>query len=103
MTTEASAQPAAAKTRGRKSRSVNEPAPVVSTPAPAKAAKAAKKVAKADKTAAHAHPKFIDMITESLEKLNERSGSSRQAILKYIVANFPVDQKNSQPIFKGCY
>jgi len=41
------------------------------------------------------HPKYIVMIAEALKKLNERSGSSRQALLKYIIANFKVDPKTA--------
>ncbi|XP_052675387.1 uncharacterized protein LOC128157070 [Crassostrea angulata] len=37
-----------------------------------------------------AHPKYVDMIRAALESLKERGGSSRQAILKYIMANFKV-------------
>ncbi|XP_078317328.1 uncharacterized protein LOC111119173 [Crassostrea virginica] len=36
------------------------------------------------------HPKYVDMIGAALESLKERGGSSRQAILKYIMANFKV-------------
>ncbi|CAF0720384.1 unnamed protein product [Brachionus calyciflorus] len=64
------------------------------------AKKVTKQTKKTDKKAAPAHPKFIDMITESLGKLNEKSGSSKQAILKYIVANFPVDEKTANQYLK---
>lgn len=37
-----------------------------------------------------AHPKYIDMIQAAVGSLKERGGSSRQAILKYIMANFKV-------------
>merc|ERR1711915_1003890 len=37
------------------------------------------------------HPKYIDMIVSAIETLKERTGSSRQAILKYICANYKVD------------
>ena len=56
------------------------PAPVV-----AKVVKA-KKVAKPA-----AHPPFKAMILAAIPALKERGGSSRQAILKYIVANNKVD------------
>ena len=36
------------------------------------------------------HPKYIDMITSAIVALKERNGSSRQAILKYINANYKV-------------
>jgi hypothetical protein len=36
------------------------------------------------------HPKYIDMVTAAIEALKERTGSSRQAILKYIQANYKV-------------
>lgn len=53
------------------------------TPTPAK-----KKVTKPKVPAAH--PKYVDMIRAALESLKERGGSSRQAILKYIMANYKV-------------
>ena len=55
-------------------------------------AKAVKKASGKPKAAAK-HPKFINMIAEALKKLNEKSGSSRQAILKYIVATYALDAK----------
>ena len=36
------------------------------------------------------HPKYIDMITAAIGALKERNGSSRQAIVKYIKANYKV-------------
>lgn len=36
------------------------------------------------------HPKYNDMIRQALVALKERGGSSRQAILKYIMAHFKV-------------
>ena len=37
------------------------------------------------------HPKYIEMITTAITGLQERMGSSRQAILEYIVANNEVE------------
>ena len=37
------------------------------------------------------HPKYIDMITTAIAGLKERTGCSRQAILKYILANNKVE------------
>ena len=54
--------------------------------APAKSPK--KKVTKPKKPAAH--PKYSEMIKQALSTLKERGGSSRQAILKYIIKNFNV-------------
>ena len=59
--------------------------------------KSAKKVRKtsatktggAKKTSAD-HPKYSEMVHQALANLKERGGSSRQAILKYIVKNFNV-------------
>ena len=48
----------------------------------------AKKVAKPKKPAAH--PKYSDMIAKAVTALKERKGSSRQAILNYIMKNFNV-------------
>ena len=36
------------------------------------------------------HPKYIDMITAAIAALKERNGSSRQAIVKYVSANYKV-------------
>ena len=47
-----------------------------------------KKTATAKKPADH--PKYIDMIKAAIAALKERSGSSRQAIVKYIKANYKV-------------
>merc|ERR1712226_1402866 len=60
--------------------------------APAKpAAKAApKKKAAAKPKAPAAHPKYSEMIKQAVSALKERGGSSRQAILKYIMKNFKV-------------
>lgn len=51
--------------------------------------KPTKKVAAAPKKPAE-HPKYIEMISAAIISLKERTGSSRQAILKYIVANYKV-------------
>ena len=54
------------------------------------ASKPAKKaVAKKVKKPAE-HPKYSDMIKQAISSLKERNGSSRQAIVKYIKANFKV-------------
>ena len=54
--------------------------------APAKTPK--KKVVKPKKPAVH--PKYSEMIKQAVSALKERGGSSRQAVLKYIVKNFNV-------------
>ena len=38
-----------------------------------------------------AHPKYADMIKAALKALNDRGGSSRAAILKYVLANYSLD------------
>ena len=50
--------------------------------------KAPKKKAAPKKPAEH--PKYIDMIAAAVIALKERNGSSRQAIIKYIRANYKV-------------
>jgi histone H1/5 len=54
--------------------------------ASSKAAKASS--GKAADPKSRQHPKFIDMILEGIKKLNERTGSSRQALLKYVLATY---------------
>merc|ERR1712130_537257 len=41
-----------------------------------------------------AHPGFTKMITEAIVALKSRTGSSRAAILKYITANYKVENAN---------
>ena len=48
------------------------------------------KVAAKKKAAPADHPKYSEMIKAAIAALKERSGSSRQAILKYVVANYKV-------------
>merc|ERR1719516_991826 len=55
----------------------------------AAAAPKAKKAAKPK--VATAHPKYSVMIATAIKTLKDRTGSSRQAILKYICANYKVD------------
>lgn len=55
--------------------------------------KAAAKKPAAKKTAEH--PKYIEMIEAAIGTLKERSGSSRQAIVKYIGANYKVGENAS--------
>merc|ERR1712080_753422 len=56
----------------------------------------AKKVAKPA-----AHPPFKAMILTAIKALKERGGSSRQAILKYVVANNKVDVVKAKAAGKG--
>merc|ERR1712002_817436 len=62
----------------------------VAAPAPAAPA-AASPVKKAAKPKAPAaHPTYKDMAVAAITGLKDRSGSSRQAILKYVMANYKV-------------
>lgn len=64
---------------------MSDTAPAASPP---KAKAAPKKKPAAKKPADH--PKYTEMIAAAIEALKERSGSSRQAILKYIQTNYKV-------------
>lgn len=50
-----------------------------------------KKVSKPKKPAEH--PKYDDMISEAIKTLADRKGSSRQAVVKFINANYKVGEK----------
>ncbi|XP_071118689.1 histone H1-delta-like [Haliotis cracherodii] len=63
------------------------------TKSPAKAP-AKKRASKPKKPSSH--PKYCDMIAKAIAYLKERGGSSRQAILKYILANFKVDANSAR-------
>lgn len=68
------------------------------TPAPAPAEPAAAKKKKSTKSKSKkpaSHPKFREMTVDAIIALKERSGSSRQAILKYITANYKVDSSSA--------
>ncbi len=58
-------------------------------PSPAKPQK--KKVVKKQAE----HPKYSEMIEAAISALKERKGSSRQAILKYVIANYKVGDSAS--------
>merc|ERR1719461_280576 len=60
----------------------------------AAAAPKAKKAAKPKVPAAH--PPYATMIGAAIKALKERNGSSRQAILKYVCANYKVDAAKAQ-------
>lgn len=49
-----------------------------------------KKTSKPKKVATH--PKYSEMVVTALGSLKERGGSSRQALLKYLMANFSVGE-----------
>merc|ERR1719208_701022 len=59
------------------------------------AAPKAKKAAAKPKAPA-AHPPYAAMIKAAIKALKDRTGSSRQAILKYICANYKVDAAKAQ-------
>merc|ERR1712055_1205750 len=66
------------------------PIPITTTIMSAAPAKAkAPKAKKAAKPAAH--PPYASMIVSAIKKLGDKKGSSRQAILKAVVANNKVD------------
>ena len=70
---------------------MSESAPPAKEPKKAEPKKAEPKKAKKSKPKVPAaHPKYIEMILAAVGALKERSGSSRQAILKYINANYKV-------------
>ena len=58
--------------------------------APATPVKTPKKKAAAKPKKPATHPKYSEMVSKAITALKERGGSSRQAILKYIMANFNV-------------
>jgi len=53
-----------------------------------------KSAASSSKSKAHtaSHPKYAEMIKAALQTLNDRGGSSRAAILKYVLANYKITE-----------
>jgi len=66
-------------------------APVSVPSATANSPKKAKKATKGKSTHGSSHPKYSDMIKSALKSLNDRGGSSRAAILKFVLANYSLD------------
>merc|ERR1712088_570454 len=64
-------------------------APAPAAPKPASPKKASPKKAAKPKVAP-SHPTYKDMAVAAISALKDRSGSSRQAILKYVMANYKV-------------
>merc|ERR1711972_355816 len=62
---------------------------------PAKKAPKAKKTPKKDKKPAKkaTHPKFDVMIIEAIKTLKEFHGSSRKAVLNYMMANYTIENR----------
>ncbi|CAF1172277.1 unnamed protein product [Rotaria sp. Silwood1] len=50
-----------------------------------------KKTTKGKSTHVVTHPKYSEMIKAALKSLNDRGGSSRAAILKFVLANYSLD------------
>ena len=76
--------------------------PKASPKAPAKKASGSVKKASSSSTAAKAtsaHPPFATMISEALTTLKDRSGSSRQALKKYISENYKVNEATFTKLF----
>lgn len=69
--------------------------------APAATPKVTKKKAATKPKKPAAHPKYSEMIQAAVASLKERGGSSRQAILKYVCANYKVgDEKTANSHLK---
>jgi histone H1/5 len=67
-------------------------APISSVPnVTASSPKKTKKATKGKSTQGSSHPKYSDMIKSALKSLNDRGGSSRAAILKFVLANYSLD------------
>jgi len=50
---------------------------------------------------ASSHPKYSVMIKQALTQLNDRNGTSKAAILKYILANFKVNAATANQHLKS--
>jgi len=50
---------------------------------------------------ASSHPKFSAMIKQAITHLNDRNGTSKAAILKYILANFKVNAATTNQHLKS--
>ena len=75
----------------------------MSDPAPTSAAPAAKSPKKSSaKTKKPAdHPPYKTMVIEAIKELKERNGSSRQRIMKYLVAEFKVKKETASKYLRA--
>ena len=76
----------AANTKGKKTKSNAAPANKTKKPA---------------SKATSSHPKFSAMIKKAITELKDRNGSSKVAILKYILANFKVNPATANQHLKA--
>lgn len=74
------------------------PAPATPAKKPKASASAAGGVKKAK--AKPTHPKTSEMVNNAIKELKERSGSSLQAIKKYIAAQYKVDAEKLAPFIR---
>ncbi|XP_015610364.1 histone H1 [Cephus cinctus] len=82
---------------------VTSPAVITASNIPAVQASSGKKsaAAKAKKPRSKpTHPKTADMVISAIENLKDRSGSSLQAIKKYVVTTYKVDVEKQAPFIK---
>ncbi|CAG9574385.1 unnamed protein product [Danaus chrysippus] len=92
----------------RQGRTLYDTAVASETPAPATPAKKPKASAAAAAAAAGSkkpkakptHPKTAEMVNNAIKELKERSGSSLQAIKKYIAAQYKVDTEKLAPFIR---
>ncbi|KAJ0169125.1 hypothetical protein K1T71_015131 [Dendrolimus kikuchii] len=94
----------ALKRQGRTLYGFGDTAVAAETPAPATPAKKPKASAAAagakKPKAKPTHPKTSEMVTNAITELKERSGSSLQAIKKYITATYKVDAEKLAPFIR---
>jgi len=76
----------------RKSRSPKKSSMKSKSPKPAKKMRGKGEKKSAPKT----HPPFLKMVTEALSKINDRKGSARVTILKYIMANYRIEEEETK-------
>lgn len=72
---------------------VAAPAPAPASPKPKKG-KGAKAKTGGKSKATSSHPAYGDMIRKAITTLNDKKGSSKAAILKYLMSNYKLGESN---------
>lgn len=67
------------------------------------AKKAAKPKGEKKPKTAPSHPTYSSMISKAIAELKERGGSSRSAILKYILAHYKLGNNHTQVRYLGSF
>ena len=83
----------AASAGSKKAKEATKPAAKAAKPKAQAATKPKAVAAKTSNSDAPSHPKYLDMVLEGVKELKERTGSSKQALVKFVGSKYGIDEK----------